>query len=559
MKKWNKRKILRNSFLLSIILFLAISMLLPMLALFKKSFYMKRKFVGINNFKRVINDTGFLQALSNSFNISLVVAIITLILAFLFAYGIARTNIKGKKFFKTVAILPLFAPTMVYGIALIYIFGSKGILTTGFLGLSSNLKVFINIYGRLGIVTAETLYIFPSVYLIILAGFNNIDYSLYEAAEVVGTSGLRQWYTIKLQQMKNSIINAFFTAFIMCFTDFGIPKVIGGSYDTIALRFYQQVVGQNQIGKGAVIAILFLIPSCIYFIIYTYIKRNTYNNKQIRPYIIKKNIFRDMFFTIYNVIMSFNIIIVFIILFLSSMIKNWPYDLSITFKYYNIKTIGTSLLDIYRNTIFVSFMVAFIGTAIVFTTAYIVERYKEFSQARAFLHFVSSLPLAIPGMVIGLSYLLFFNKRWNIFNCLYGTLAILIVANIIHFFSVPFFTISDNLKKIDKGFEEVSECMGIPWYITLIKVILPNSIFSILKSFEYYFINSMVTISAVSFLYTSKTKLASIEILNKSDSGDIAIASAIAVTIVIINLVLKFIFNRIESKLYSYLQFENKY
>ena len=544
MKKYDKAKILKTTFMFIIVLFFIINILLPITTLFIKSFYIHGTFIGFGNFKTVIKNDGLLQAFGNSITVSSIVTIITIFIAFLFAYGIERTNIKGKKFFEVSAILPLFAPTMTYGIALIYIFGSKGILTTGFFGYLNNLKLTFNIYGKLGIIIAEILYTFPAVYLMILAGFKTIDYSLYEVADIMEVSLFRRFYTITLPNIKNNIINAFFTAFIMCFTDFGIPKIIGGNYDVLALKFYQYVIGQNQFEMGAVIAVLLLIPSLLYFIIYNYIIKNTYDNKNIRSYKIKKNIVRDIFFYVYNIIISFNIILVFVILFFASVIKNWPYDLSITLKYYNVKSVGISLLNVYKNTILIAFTTALIGTIVVFITAYIVERYKNFSTLRNSLRIMALLPLSVPGMVIGLSYILFFNKSWNVFNFLYGTFFVLILANIIHFFSVPFFTISEHLKKMDKNFEEVSECMGIPWYITLVKVILPISKFPIIKSFEYYFINSMVTISAVSFLYTSKTKIASIEILNKSDSGDIATSAAIAITIVIINLVIKFIFNK---------------
>lgn len=549
MKKINKSSIIKISLLTIIIIFFCGSIVIPFITLLKKAFYNGDNFIGLKNFKLVIMNGDLGKACTNSIIISLIVTIITLLIAFIFAYGIERTNIKGKRFFQILSLMPLFAPTMAYGIALVFIFGRKGILTTVFLKLFNKGHISFNIYGMIGIIIAEIIYVFPSVCLIIMGGIRNIDYSFYEVAETMGTSSIKQFMTVTLPNMKNSLINATFTAFVLCFTDFGIPKVIGGRCDTLALKFFQRVVGQNQINMGAVVAVMLLAPCFVYYIIYRNINKCQYDYKNIAPYKINKNICRDILFTIYNVIISIIIISIFITLIIASIIKDWPYNLSITFKYYHVSSVGISLIDVYKNTLIVALLTAIFGTIIVFITSYIVERYKGLNKVRYLLRCVANLPMAIPGMVIGLSYILFFNNENNIFNFIYGTFIILILSNIVHFFSVPFLTISQHLSMINKEFENVSECMGIPWYINLFKVIIPISIVPIVKSFTYYFMNSMITISAVSFLYNNKTKLASIEIMNKMDAGDVATAAAIVITIVAINIVLKLVFNLIERKI----------
>ena len=167
--------------------------------------------------------------------------------------------------------------------------------------------------------------------------------------------------------------------------------------------------------------------------------------------------------------------------------------------------------------------------------------------------FFSTLPIAIPGLVLGLSYILFFNKPsfsvpfldfqiFNPFSLLYGTMGILVLANIIHFFTVCFISATTTLKQIDKEFEEVSESLKVPFYKTFLRITIPLSLPTILEIGSYYFVNSMITVSAIIFLYPAKIPVSSVSIVNMDDAGDTASAAAMSTLIVLTSLFVRLIY-----------------
>ena len=533
----NKEKKLKYLLILFGIMFLCVGITFPLGTLFIKAFYNKENiYIGTQNFSEYINNANSFSSLVNSFRVSVVVTIITTIIALLFAYGLNRSKIRGKRFLEVLVLLPLFSPTMTHGIGLIYIFGRQG-LVTRYLGIN------LEIYGFLGIVLAEIIFIFPVLFLMYSLSFKVEDYRTYEVAELMDIGKIKQFFTITIPNIKYSLITGIFTAFTLSFTDFGAPKVIGGNFNVLATDIFKQVIGQQNMSMGATIGIFLLIPAILAFSIdLIFQKKQIKIDTRATKYIIKENRKRDVFYTVFNYgIIVINLVFLGVIL-LSSLVKNWPYNMSLTTKSYNFTIMGESVWTILFNSIFVSVLTAILGTFICFNMAYFIEREKENKILRKIAYFLSILPNAIPGLTIGLAYIFFFNSKNNPLNFLYGTFGILIMANIIHFFATPFLTITSNLKKLDKEYEVISDLMGVPWYKTVYKVIVPLSLEALLESFSYYFINSMITISAVIFLYTTDTRLISVMMISKSDSGDISAASAIAIMIIIINICFKLCF-----------------
>ncbi|MGN2337495.1 putative 2-aminoethylphosphonate ABC transporter permease subunit [Clostridium cagae] len=524
---------------IAIVLFLAIALIAPLITLFIKAFYRNNIFIGLDNFKTYFTTASLMSSFKNSIFISIISTIISMVLAFLFCYGIERTNIKFKKIFRIIALIPMFAPTMTYGIALIYIFGNKGISRKIF-------NMTIPIYGKWGIILAEIIYIFPILFLIFSVAFKMIDKRLYEVAETLGASNIKQFFTVTLPSMKFSIISGCFTGLTMVFTDFGIPKVIGGNYNVLSTDIYKHVIGQQNITMGATAGIILMIPSISSLIINQITKTNSTNiYSKNEDCDLKRNKIRDMIFTIFNILMTLIMVSIFITIFLAAFFKSWPYDLRITSEWFKFQSFGISNLKMYINTITVALCTSIIGTIIVIFTAYFVERENKFIVIRKAIYAISLIPISLPGLAIGLAFILFYNNNMNPFNFMYGTFSILILINIVHFFSVPFLLIIDSFKKINKDFENISQLSRVPWYGLLIKVIIPISKPAIIESFCYYFINSMVTVSAVVFLYTSKTMVFPIAMINRYDTGDIASAAAISVMIILSNVIFKIICNSI--------------
>jgi iron(III) transport system permease protein len=142
------------------------------------------------------------------------------------------------------------------------------------------------------------------------------------------------------------------------------------------------------------------------------------------------------------------------------------------------------------------------------------------------------LPLAVPGLVLGLCYIFFFNHPSNPLVFLYGTMAILVINTITHFYTVSHLTAVTALKQLDSEFEAVSASLKVPFYVTFWKVTVPVCLPAILDISIYLFVNAMTTVSAVIFIYSPDTKLASVAVINMDDNGMTTAATAMAMMIV---------------------------
>lgn len=551
-----KDEVIREILTWFILIFLIVAIVFPLGLLLTKSFENNSgEFIGLSNFKEYFSNKNLFISLKNTFSISIASSIISLILAFIYAYGVQRTTIKFKNIFKYIALMPLFAPTMMHGISLVYLFGRKGAVTTGFFDKLPQFAFDINLYGATGIIIAEVLYIFPQIFLVLNIALSTTDYRLYEAADMLGTSNFRKFFTITLPNMKYGMISSFIIAFILSFTDFGAPKVVGGNFSVLATDVYIKVVGQNNMSMGAVVSIILLIPSVAAFFIDQKIqkKQGVVLNAKSIPYTAKENKARDIFFYIYTILICLFIISIFVTIFVSAFSKLWPYDLSFSLNNFKFYDYNGGIEIFFKNSFILAVLSGIFGTFMTFMSAYLIEKKEKKTLKDKVIYFLSLVPLALPGMVIGISYIFFFNKSYftipflnisimNPFNSLYKTIWIMVLANVIHFYSISFLTANTALKKLDKEFERVSLSMGIPWYKTFSNVTFPMCLESILEIFFYYFVNSMVTISALVFLYTSSLNLLSIAVINLDDTGEIAKASAMSIVILLTNIIIKIIY-----------------
>jgi len=517
-------------------------------------------FVGLANFVHYFETPALSDSLYHSLFVSFVTTVASVNLGFLYAYALTRTNIPGKGFFRTIAMLPLFAPTLMNGIALVYLFGKKGLVTTGFfgffkthLGIASGFD--IGIYGPVGIVLAEIIYTFPQAVLILSMALRMTDARLYEASESLGASKLRTFFSVTLPGIKYGLVSATFVSFILCFTDFGAPKIVGGNYGVLATDIYKQVIGQQNFVMGATVSVVLLIPTVIAFLMDRLCQRRQVSMIAAKsvPFSPRPNVLRDRTLLLFCWLVALAIIGFVGIAFFASLVKVWPYDLSISLSNYRFENVGGGGYGAFFNSIRMSFYSAAIGTAFTFLAAYLIEKSKGMRICRQVAYFLSILPLALPGLVIGLSYIFFFNNpRWEIpllgttfgnpFHGLYGTMAILVLCNIVHFYTVTFLTALTALKQLDREFESVSESMSIPFYRTFFRVTVPVCTPAILEIGIYYFVNSMATVSAVIFLYSADLPLASVAVANMDDAGDIASAAAMSMLIVFTNIAVRFLY-----------------
>lgn len=519
---------------------LTICILLPLGGLFVKAFHgQQEQWVGLAHFAKYLSTPALSRAAGHSIYVSLVTTLISVGSAFFYAYALTRTTMPGKRWFRYIALLPLFAPTMMHGIALTYLFGNQGLVTTGLFELLPGWN--IQLYGSTGIIISEVIYTFPQAFLILMVSFSIADYRLYEAADTLGAGKWKQFLTITLPQMKYGLIGSLFVCFTLSFTDFGAPKVVGGQYNVLPTDIYKQVIGQQNMSMGAVIGILLTIPAIAAFFIDRFVERRQKTMVSVKstPYQIKPDRLRDIAYTAYCSIIASGIAVLLLTVLFASLVNVWPYDLLPTLKHYDFSNVSAGGLTPFWNSLLVALLTAILGTVITFVHSYLIEKIRIWKAVRQIGYFISLLPLALPGLVIGLGYIFFFNRPDNPLHGLYGTIWIVVLANVVHFYSVSFVTATTSLKRLDKEYEVVSESMGAPVYRLFFRVAVPTSLPALLEIAVYYFVNSMVTISAVVFLYSADFKLAAVSIVNMDDAGDVAAAAAMSSLIMLANIVVR--------------------
>ena len=224
-----------------------------------------------------------------------------------------------------------------------------------------------------------------------------------------------------------------------------------------------------------------------------------------------------------------------------SFVRYWPYNLSLTLDNYDFAAVDPSGWTSYRNSLVLAGLTAVIGTGLIFCGAYLIEKLTMFPRLRGFAQFLAMLPMAVPGLVLGLGYVFFFNATWNPLGFLYGTLAILVINTIAHFYTVGHITALTSLKQIDGEFEAVSASLKVPFWTTFRRVTAPICMPAILDITVYVFVNALTTVSAVIFLYGANTKLASIAIVHMDEAGGVASAAAMATVVMLTAIAVKVI------------------
>ncbi|NJO36769.1 MAG: putative 2-aminoethylphosphonate ABC transporter permease subunit [Rhizobiales bacterium] len=481
--------------------------------------------VGLRNYVAYFTTPALRRSIGNSLMIAAVTTVITVSLAFLFAFALTRSCMPAKGLFKMIAMVPILVPSLLPGIALVYLFGKQGMLKELLFGGS--------IYGPIGIVTASVFYSLPHALVIILVALSLADARLYEAATALRASPRRTFFTVTLPGARYGLISAAFVVFNLVITDFGVPKVIGGQYDVLALDIYKQVVGQQNFEMGAVVSVVLLIPAVVAFAVDRLMQRRQVALLSARavPYEPKPSRRFDLAMLAVCILISIFILGLLATCQFAALVTFWPYDLSLSLKNYNFDVVDGGGWESYLNSIQMAFLVALIGTAIVFVGAYLVEKARGFDVGRTAVQFLAMMPMAIPGMVLGLAYVFFFNDPANPLHALYGTMAILVICTIAHFYTVAHLTATTALKQMDPEFEAVSASLKQPVTRMFRTVTVPVCLPAILDIGIYLFVNAMTTVSAVVFLYAPDTTLAAVAVLNMDDAGDIAPAAAMGMMI----------------------------
>lgn len=433
----------------------------------------------------------FMPALRNSLTVALVSTLISVSIAMALAFCITRSRIRFVGVFQAVLTLPMLIPSISHGMGLIILFGTNGILTKA-LGLSGN------IYGFSGIITGSVMYSFPVAFLMLADMLRYEDSSTYEAADVLGIPKARQFLNITLPYLRKSLISVVFAVFTMVITDYGVPLMIGGNYTTLPVMMYQEVIGLLDFGKGSVVGALLLLPAVAAFIIDLLNQDKGKSSFITKTFELRRSPLRDGVSYAFCTLVSLLVIIPIATFILLTFVTRYPLDLAPTFRHV-LKTVQMNGLTYLGNSLLISVGVAIIGSVTAYITAYCTARIP--TPSSRVLHLISLSSLSIPGIVLGLSYVLFFKS-----TAIYGTLAILVLANMIHFFASPYLMIYNTFSVINQNLEDVGATLGISRLRIITRVLLPQTTGTLVEMISYFFVNSMMTISAVSFLANVGTK-----------------------------------------------------
>jgi iron(III) transport system permease protein len=512
--------------LVAVAAFLATTVLLPLVAVLAKSVEgPDGRFAGLANFRRFLADPALAGSVANSLLVATLSTAICVALAFVYAYGLTRTRMPGRGLFRVVAQVPILAPSLLPAISLVYLFGNQG--------LAKGLLFGHSIYGPIGIVMGEVFWTFPHALIILTTALGMSDARLYEAAAALKAGRARTFLTVTLPGVRYGLVSAAMVVFTLVITDFGVPKVVGGHYNVLATDVYKQVVGQQNFQMGAVVGLVLLLPAVLAFAVDRAVQRRQAALLSARavPYAPAPDRRRDLAFLALCAPVALAILVVLLVAAFASLATYWPYNLAPSLKNYAFDMTDGGGWDSYRNSLVMAASTALVGTAVVFLGAYLAEKTPRFRAARDLVQLLALLPLAVPGLVLGLGYVFFFNNPANPLGFVYGTMAILVLCTIAHFYSVAHLTATTALKQIDPEFETVSASLRVPVWRTFGRVTLPVCLPAVLDIAIYLFVNAMTTVSAVVFLYAPDTTLAAVAVLNMDDAGDVAPAAAMAMLI----------------------------
>lgn len=481
---------------ITILSLFALFLLVPLIILFVRSFGIGER-VTADHYLSVLANKEMAASFINSIKIAALTGIITTALAFILAYSIHCTRLFQplKSMIKAGVLIPMLLPTITYGFAIMYSFGNQGLITSIF-GDS-----LFNIYGFNGLLIGYVIYTIPAAFLLISNSFIYIDKKFIVVSKLMGDGNARSFWNTIIRPLLGTLGGAYVLSFVLSFTDFGIPASIGGAYTVAATQLYQVMLGSiPDFNNGAVIAVLMLMPAILGVILLNYLERFNFHYDNFSQIEMVPNTFRDVSLGLISSLILAGVLSIFAVMLIAPFLNSFPYDMTFTLKHFETILQSGDLLAVYRNSLIIAVLTAIGGTLLAYCSALLNVRTPL--KGKKAMDAVSMMTNTVPGMVLGISYLLLFNG-----SSLQGTFMIIILCNMVHYFTTPYLMAKNSLMKMNPTWETTGELLGDSWVKTVYRVIVPNSVKTLLEMFSYYFINSMVTISGVIFLVTAQTSI----------------------------------------------------
>ena len=490
-----KNREVKVIFLILLVIFLTF-LVLPLVRILGKSFVGEGG-VTLENYRSILGEKGFLRVLGNSFLVAGASALLTTMIAFFLAFTIHYTRVpKGcKQVILKGAKLPMLLPTITYGFAIIYSFGKQGLLTRLF-----GRQIF-DIYGFSGLLMGYVIYTLPTAFMLIQNTMQYIDKRFMVVSRVMGDPPYKTFLVTVIRPLTGTLASSFIQTFFLSFTDFGIPASVGGEYKTIASLLYATMLGSvPDFGKGAVVAFVMLVPSVVSILVLRKLEKYNVRYSKITPAEIDRSRVRDGICLVFSTVVIVSVLSIFLVIFIIPFVKSWPYDTGFTMEHIREVFGDEGLVSVYINSIVIALLTAIFGTLAAYGGALLTARSTIGKKLKGVVEGIALVTNTIPGMVLGLAYLFSFSG-----TPIHNTMMILIICNMVHYFSTPYLMMKNSLEKMNDSWETTAMLMGDNWIKTIIRIVTPNAVTTILEVLSYYFINAMVTISAVIFIYGART------------------------------------------------------
>lgn len=519
--------------ILAIFYFLLLFVVFPVFQVVKSSFTMDNHF-DISNYLAVFSKSYYFLPFFNSMILGACTATAGTLIGFIFAYGITRTPLPFKTFFRMTATFPIISPPFVVSLAAILLLGRAGTITPFLTRIFGE----YSIYGLGGLILVETIAYGPTAFLVLYGILQAIDPALEEASMDLGASRARVFTTITLPLATPGIASAWLLVFIQSMADFGNPIVLSGNFRVLSVQAFLQITGMYDLPRGATLAILLLLPTITAFFLQKYwVARKSYVTvtgkptaatiKNLEWYIKLPVYFFCVFFT--GLVFLFYGTVIY-----GSFQKLWGVDATLTFNNY------IEMFAVGKDYIIDSLTIATIATPITglmgMFIAFLIIR-KKF-PGRGLMEFVSMLTFAVPGTVVGIGYILAFNQRSILLPfALTGTPWIIIFLLIFRNMPVGIRSGIAALQQIDPSIEEASTDLGANSATTFRAITLPMIAPAFFSGLVFSFVKAMTAISAVIFVVSGKWNLITIAILGFVDNSQYAQAAAMSILLIAIVLV----------------------
>jgi iron(III) transport system permease protein len=505
--------------------FVVVFVVYPLFQILSQGFFRRGEF-DLGAYASVLTRPIYQTIIANTLVLGIIVSVLGTAIGFLFAYTIVRVPSRLRPVLRTIALVPLVSPPFAIALSSILLFGRSGLISKGIF------KIETDIYGLPGLTLVQVISFFPVSFLIFESLLKQLDASLEEAAQNLGAPPGYVFRTITVRLLTPGIAASLLLLLIESMADLANPLLISGNFNVLASQSYIAIIGQSNFQLGAALSTVLLVPSLVAFLVQRWIlARGSYIAVTGRPtggriqlvHRLAANLLLATCVAIAGLV-----VLLYATVFLGAITRVWGSDFTLTFEHF-VQGYDRAARAIGDTT-----MLAAIATPLTgllgMVIGYLVTRGRL--VGRNALDFIAMLGAAVPGTVLGIGFIVAFNRPPLLLT---GTAAIIVVCYVVRSLATGQRAAVAALQQIDPAIEEASTTLGADQATTFRRVTLPLIRGALVTGMIYTFAHSMTAISAIVFLTSPRWKVLTKEILDLVELG--YLGNAIALTTILVFIV----------------------